>query len=135
MRGNNLNAVNGTKGPRLLPIRKYAAALRAFLPFVGAAFLFLFFAAVSQAQNSFDNCDDAAQAVIFPSPIAPWKGAPLRVILAVENPLEGELSLIAPDGSVLTPLPLYHIFSLTANLLAFALMGGRSVLVPDPRDR
>jgi acyl-CoA synthetase (AMP-forming)/AMP-acid ligase II len=35
---------------------------------------------------------------------------------------------------VLTPLPLYHIFSLTANLLAFALMGGLSVLVPDPRD-
>jgi long-chain acyl-CoA synthetase len=37
-------------------------------------------------------------------------------------------------GSVLTPLPLYHIFSLTANLLAFALMGGLSVLVPDPRN-
>jgi long-chain acyl-CoA synthetase len=35
---------------------------------------------------------------------------------------------------IITPLPLYHIFSLTANLLAFALMGGRSVLVPDPRD-
>ena len=35
---------------------------------------------------------------------------------------------------MLTPLPLYHIFSLTANLLAFALMGGLSVLVPDPRD-
>ena len=38
------------------------------------------------------------------------------------------------QGSVLTPLPLYHIFSLTANLLAFAQMGGLSVLVPDPRD-
>ncbi len=35
---------------------------------------------------------------------------------------------------MLTPLPLYHIFSLTANLLAFALMGGLSVLIPDPRD-
>jgi long-chain acyl-CoA synthetase len=48
-------------------------------------------------------------------------------------------AVIAPylpeeQGSVLTPLPLYHIFSLTANLLAFALMGGCSVLVPDPRD-
>ncbi len=48
-------------------------------------------------------------------------------------------AVIAPylpeeQGSVLTPLPLYHIFSLTANLLAFALMGGLSVLVPDPRD-
>lgn len=35
---------------------------------------------------------------------------------------------------VLTPLPLYHIFSLTANLLIFASMGGLNVLVPDPRD-
>jgi hypothetical protein len=36
----------------------------------------------------------------MPSPLAPWKGAPLRVIFAVEKPFEGELSLIAPDGSV-----------------------------------
>ena len=34
----------------------------------------------------------------------------------------------------LTPLPLYHIFSLTANLLVFARFGGLNVLVPDPRD-
>ena len=37
---------------------------------------------------------------MLPSPLAPWKGAPLRVIFAAEKPLEGELSLIAPDGSV-----------------------------------
>jgi long-chain acyl-CoA synthetase len=35
---------------------------------------------------------------------------------------------------VLTPLPLYHIFSLTANMLTFASLGGMNVLVPDPRD-
>jgi long-chain acyl-CoA synthetase len=35
---------------------------------------------------------------------------------------------------VLTPLPLYHIFSLTANLLTFARFGGLNVLIPDPRD-
>jgi long-chain acyl-CoA synthetase len=34
----------------------------------------------------------------------------------------------------LTPLPLYHIFSLTANLLTFAMMGALNILVPDPRD-
>ncbi len=45
-----------------------------------------------------------------------------------------EPNLGAEQGRVLTPLPLYHIFSLTANLLAFALMGGMSVLIPDPRD-
>jgi long-chain acyl-CoA synthetase len=35
---------------------------------------------------------------------------------------------------VLTPLPLYHIFSLTANLLSFAMLGGLNYLIPDPRD-
>ena len=39
------------------------------------------------------------------------------------------------DGErALTPLPLYHIFSLTANLLVFARFGGLNVLIPDPRD-
>jgi len=39
------------------------------------------------------------------------------------------------DGErALTPLPLYHIFSLTANLLSFAVIGGLNVLIPDPRD-
>ena len=32
--------------------------------------------------------------------MAPWKGAPLRVLFVAEKPLEGELSLIAPDGRV-----------------------------------
>jgi long-chain acyl-CoA synthetase len=42
---------------------------------------------------------------------------------------------IKSDGQeVLTPLPLYHILSLTANLLSFALFGGLNLLIPDPRD-
>ncbi len=42
---------------------------------------------------------------------------------------------MAPQNErALTPLPLYHIFSLTANLLVFARFGGLNVLVPDPRD-
>jgi hypothetical protein len=36
----------------------------------------------------------------LPSPIAPWKGAPLRVMLISEKPLDGVMSLVAPDGSV-----------------------------------
>ena len=36
----------------------------------------------------------------MPAPVAPWRGAPLRVIVAAEKPIDGELSLIAPDGSV-----------------------------------
>ena len=34
------------------------------------------------------------------SPVGPWKGAPLRVVFSLEEPLEGELSLIGPDGAV-----------------------------------
>ena len=35
--------------------------------------------------------------------------------------------------TVLTALPLYHIFAMTANFLAFYAMGGRNVLIPSPR--
>ena len=35
---------------------------------------------------------------------------------------------------VITPLPLYHIFSLTANCLVFMTRGGENVLIPNPRD-
>jgi long-chain acyl-CoA synthetase len=38
------------------------------------------------------------------------------------------------DERVLTPLPLYHIFSLTANFLGFAVVGALNVLILDPRD-
>jgi long-chain acyl-CoA synthetase len=39
------------------------------------------------------------------------------------------------DGEevMLTALPLYHIFALTANLFIFFSVGGRNVLVPSPR--
>ena len=53
-----------------------------------------------EPQGSSGACDDAAELAVLPSPVAPWKGAPLRVVFAAEKPLEGELSLIAPDGSV-----------------------------------
>ena len=66
----------------------------------GAFFVFLFSAADARAEAALGSCEDAAELAVLPSPIAPWKGAPLRVILAAEKPLEGELSLIAPDGSV-----------------------------------
>ena len=35
---------------------------------------------------------------------------------------------------VITPLPLYHIFSLTANCLTFMTLGGENILIPNPRD-
>ncbi len=35
---------------------------------------------------------------------------------------------------IITPLPLYHIFSLTANCLVFMSVGGENILIPNPRD-
>jgi long-chain acyl-CoA synthetase len=35
---------------------------------------------------------------------------------------------------VITPLPMYHIFSLTVNCLVFVTLGGENVLIPNPRD-
>ncbi len=36
--------------------------------------------------------------------------------------------------TVVTALPLYHVFSLTANLLTFLKLGGHNVLITNPRD-
>ncbi len=39
-----------------------------------------------------------------------------------------------PDRIVVTALPLYHIFSLTANCLVFVHLGARNILITNPRD-
>jgi hypothetical protein len=56
-------------------------------------------AQASQAQVLSGPCDEADLAFL-PAPLAPWKGAPLRVVVASEKALDGELSLIAPNGTV-----------------------------------
>jgi long-chain acyl-CoA synthetase len=66
------------------------------------------------------------------------KGAMLTHRALVANTLQccawtGSVAALERER-VLTPLPLYHIFSLTANLLAFAVLGGLNFLIPDPRD-
>ena len=38
------------------------------------------------------------------------------------------------DELVVTALPLYHIFALTANCLVFMKMGGKNLLITNPRD-
>jgi len=43
-------------------------------------------------------------------------------------------SLGATRHVVITPLPLYHIFSLTANCLVFMTLGAENVLITNPRD-
>ncbi|MFW7380052.1 MAG: AMP-binding protein [Oligoflexus sp.] len=40
--------------------------------------------------------------------------------------------VVKGDENILTALPLYHIFALTVNFLAFLTLGGRMVLLPKP---
>ncbi|CAB0149697.1 Long-chain-fatty-acid--CoA ligase [Pseudidiomarina piscicola] len=66
------------------------------------------------------------------------KGAMLSHRNMVAN-LEQVSAIVAPlvnDGeeTVITALPLYHIFALTANCLTFLKHGGRNVLITNPRD-
>ncbi len=43
--------------------------------------------------------------------------------------------LVREGGEIIiTPLPLYHIFSLTANCLVFMTLGAENVLITNPRD-
>ncbi|MGZ8368813.1 MAG: hypothetical protein ACXWVK_08950 [Rhodoplanes sp.] len=84
----------------MFPARQSAAAVTALLLIAGAFFVLLFSIAESRAEGPFGACEEAAELAVLPSPIAPWKGAPLRVVFAAEKALEGEFSLIAPNGSV-----------------------------------
>ena len=78
--------------------RQLSGAVTALLRVGGVFFVFVFAASDLQAKDPDSNCAGAAEVAVLSSPIAPWKGAPLRVVLAAEEPVEGELSLIAPDG-------------------------------------
>jgi hypothetical protein len=83
----------------LFPPRHFAVAATAFLLIAGAFFIS---SVDAQAKGPPGSCEDAAGLAVLSSPIGPWKGAPLRVVVAAEEPFEGELSLIAPDGNVAT---------------------------------
>ncbi len=66
------------------------------------------------------------------------KGAMLTHRNVVANCLQAlaftEGQLTGETETVVTPLPLYHIFSLTVNCLIFMGMGGRNILIANPRD-
>ena len=62
--------------------------------------IFFLSTTASQAQGRTGACEDAAGIAVLASPVAAWKGAPLRVVFAAEKPIDGELSLTAPDGRV-----------------------------------
>src|SRR6516164_4258468 len=68
------------------------------LAVVAAALIFATIHSAAAAASA--TCGEAAEIQVLPSPVAPWNGAPLRVMIIVERPLNGAMSLIAPDGSV-----------------------------------
>jgi len=67
------------------------------------------------------------------------KGAMLTHRNMVANVLQsgawiGSAARIGPDTVVITALPLYHIFALTANWLVFVQQGAHNILIANPRD-
>ncbi|MFP9228480.1 long-chain-fatty-acid--CoA ligase FadD [Pectobacterium cacticida] len=66
------------------------------------------------------------------------KGAMLthRNMLANIEQIKGAYGAVLQDGEerVVTALPLYHIFALTVNALLFFELGGRNLLITNPRD-
>ncbi|WP_028227151.1 AMP-binding protein [Paraburkholderia ferrariae] len=66
------------------------------------------------------------------------KGAMLTHGNMVANLLQAKAwtagQLDADQETVLTPLPLYHIYSLTVNAMIFMALGGRNILIANPRD-
>jgi hypothetical protein len=92
----------------MLRARRFAAAATAWLPVAGGLLVLLFSTAPSLAQAASGSCGEAADFTVLPSPLAPWTGAPLRVILVAEKPVEGVLSLVGPDGTVAVESPERH---------------------------
>jgi long-chain acyl-CoA synthetase len=96
----------------------------------------------SSAGEAFEDTPTAPTHVALLQYTGGTTGVPKAAVLSHRNLVANALQCRAWIGTrleaggerVLTPLPLYHIFSLTANLLVFASLGGLNVLVPDPRD-
>jgi long-chain acyl-CoA synthetase len=66
------------------------------------------------------------------------KGAMLTHRNIVANVLQAR-AWIGPvfregPGTLITPLPLYHIFALTGNCILFMMLGWRNILITNPRD-
>ena len=79
--------------PRQLATGAVTAAL-----LVTGAFTIVLCSGVDARAQGLSGCE--AEVAVLPSPVAPWTGAPLRVLMATEKPLNGELSLLAPDGTI-----------------------------------
>ena len=84
----------------MLLARGFAVTAATLLPVAAGLVASPLSAAESSAAAASAICADAADFSVLPSPFAPWKGAPLRVMIVTEKPVQGVISLVAPDGSV-----------------------------------
>jgi hypothetical protein len=84
----------------VFPRHRNAAVRPASFAMAGVGLACLVAASSAEAKGETDACAEGAGLAVLASPVGPWKGAPLRVIFTTEKPLEGELSLVAPDGTI-----------------------------------
>src|SRR6185437_11264714 len=89
-------------GPSVVPgFSRKVVKMRLASRFAAAAAAAFMFATIDPpAEAASGPCEQAIGFSILPSPFAPWKGTPLRVMIVTEKPLSGVISLVAPDGSV-----------------------------------
>ena len=80
-------------------LARRSVAATALLPVAGVSLVFLLWSVDARAQGV-GGCEDSPELAVLTAPMAPWRGAPLRVVVAEEKPIDGELTLTAPNGSV-----------------------------------
>jgi long-chain acyl-CoA synthetase len=94
------------------------------------------------ARRQLDEAEPSPYDIAFLQYTGGTTGRPKGAILTHGNMVANVEQTVAWIGirlregeeTVITALPLYHAFALTANLLAFARLGGRNVLIANPRD-
>jgi len=83
----------------MFPHRRMAATTIAFLLIACVSFVSPVSLRSARAQGP-GACAEGTSLAVLAAPATPWKGMPLRVMFAAEKQSRGELTLIAPDGSV-----------------------------------
>ena len=97
---------------------------------------------LSAAKPVFDDVAITTDDIAFLQYTGGTTGVPKAAILTHGNMVANLVQTAAWIGrnleegaeTIVTPLPLYHVFSLTANLLTFFKLGAHNVLITNPRD-
>ncbi|MFH4355708.1 MAG: AMP-binding protein [Neisseriaceae bacterium] len=93
------------------------------------------------AQTTFRPVDISSTDIAFLQYTGGTTGMPKGAMLSHKNVCSNILQArewVSPrlekEVCMVTPLPLYHIFSLTVNLLIIGNLGGHNILIANPRD-